>query len=219
MDVWVIGTVNQTSGKTSFSATGQFCTSSSTLVFHRAVLYGDVAFSILALSARKRYASFLKKVLLSSKTCVKKASVIFCQFGESPCLYICTLNWIIKCFLNDIFSCGHVIAVSLLFVAVFLFSMASLNKRTPNNVLKLADTNLNSFRLFTFYNSDSITNSAIFFVNLAVPLIIAKLTFANFGMNSFSHNLIYFISELIFVNFVVIFSHKRIFLIISSLFL
>ena len=131
MDVWVIGTINQTSGKTLFSATGQFCTSYSTLVFHRAVLYGDVAFSILALSARKRYSSFLKKVLLSSETCVRKASVIFCQFGDSPCLFICTLNWIMKCFLNDIFSCGHVIAVSLLFVPVFIFSMVSLNKKHP----------------------------------------------------------------------------------------
>ena len=46
---------------------GPFCTPYSiglTLASERAVLYGNVAFSVLLLSTRKRYSPFLKKVKL-----------------------------------------------------------------------------------------------------------------------------------------------------------
>ena len=42
-----------------------------TLVFTRAVWYGNVAFSITVLSSKKRYSSFLKKDLVFQKTCLK----------------------------------------------------------------------------------------------------------------------------------------------------
>ena len=42
-----------------------------TLVFDNAVLYGNVAFSIIVLSSKKSYSSFLKIDLVFQKTCSK----------------------------------------------------------------------------------------------------------------------------------------------------
>ena len=42
-----------------------------TLVFDKPVLYGNVAFSIIVLSSKKQYSSFLKKELVFQKTCFK----------------------------------------------------------------------------------------------------------------------------------------------------
>ena len=42
-----------------------------TLVFDKAVLYGNVAFPIIVLSSKKPCSSFLKKDLVSQKTCFK----------------------------------------------------------------------------------------------------------------------------------------------------
>ena len=42
-----------------------------TLVFDKAVLYGNVAFSIIIISSKKRYSSVLKKILVFQKTCFK----------------------------------------------------------------------------------------------------------------------------------------------------
>ena len=42
-----------------------------TLASDRAVLYGNVAFSILVLSTKKWYSSFLKRVCVSYKICFK----------------------------------------------------------------------------------------------------------------------------------------------------
>ena len=41
------------------------------LPFHKAVLYGNVVLSIVALATKTAYSSFLKKVLVFQKTCYK----------------------------------------------------------------------------------------------------------------------------------------------------
>ena len=42
-----------------------------TLAFDRVVLYGNVALSFVLLSTKKRYSSFLRKILVFQKTCFK----------------------------------------------------------------------------------------------------------------------------------------------------
>ena len=92
MDIWVVGALNLVfirglyneikfsknkgvHGKTLFFWQGQFCTPHSicllTLVFDKTFLYENVTFSILILSSKKRYSSFLKKHLVFQKTCFK----------------------------------------------------------------------------------------------------------------------------------------------------
>ena len=60
-------------GKTPFFVIGPFCTPYSilTLASDRLALYGNVAFSILVLSTKKLYSSFLKRVSVSQKICLK----------------------------------------------------------------------------------------------------------------------------------------------------
>ena len=82
MDIWIVGTSNQlfvrdsytekffsknkvVTGKTPFFCE-KLCTPHS-IYLNRAVLYGNVAFSILLLSTKKQYSSFLKKVLVFQK--------------------------------------------------------------------------------------------------------------------------------------------------------
>ena len=83
MDIWIVGTSNQlfvrdsytekyfsknkvVTGKTPFFCE-KLCTPHSIYLSDRAVLYGNVAFSILLLSTKKQYSSFLKKVLVFQK--------------------------------------------------------------------------------------------------------------------------------------------------------
>ena len=60
-------------GKTPFFEIDLFCTPHSVLMLasERVVLYGNVTFSILALSIKKRYCSFLKKFFVFQKTSFK----------------------------------------------------------------------------------------------------------------------------------------------------
>ena len=86
MDIWIVGTSNQLFVRDSYTekyfsknkvVTGKtpFFVKSfvlpilfiSTLLSDRAVLYGNVAFSILLLLTKKQYSSFLKKVLVFQK--------------------------------------------------------------------------------------------------------------------------------------------------------
>ena len=83
-----------------------------TLASDRAVLYGNVAFSVLVLSTEKRYSSFLKKVFVFEKIItvflekpiktnssftvnlaemLKEATIQFYLFDESHFSNICTL--------------------------------------------------------------------------------------------------------------------------------
>ena len=54
----------------------------------RAVFYGNVAFSILVLSTKKRYASFLEKVLVFQKICfnffIKRTYLLSVGFKIKP---------------------------------------------------------------------------------------------------------------------------------------
>ena len=75
MDIWAVGTLNQLfivltlySIVLCFVLTTLFVL---TLASDRAVLYANVAFSILALSTKKPYSSFFKKVSVSQKICFK----------------------------------------------------------------------------------------------------------------------------------------------------
>ena len=87
MDIWLFGRLNQlfiknfilelnfqknkvVSGKTPFFVRGQFFTPH-TLAFDSLVLYGNVALSIVVISIKKRYSSFLKKAFVFQKTCFK----------------------------------------------------------------------------------------------------------------------------------------------------
>ena len=66
---------NIVTGKTPFFVIGLFCTPHSIclniLASDRAVLYKNVAFSILLFSAIKQYSSFLKWVCVFQKTCLE----------------------------------------------------------------------------------------------------------------------------------------------------
>ena len=68
-------------GKTPFFVIGLFCTPILvvlTLASDRAVLYGNVVFSILVLSNKKRYSNFFKKTCFKVKA-LKKFPVIVTQ--------------------------------------------------------------------------------------------------------------------------------------------
>ena len=61
-------------GKTPFFVIGPFCTHHSfalTLAFDMPVLYGNGTFSILVLSTKKQCISFLNKVFVFQKICLK----------------------------------------------------------------------------------------------------------------------------------------------------
>ena len=92
LDIWVVGTSRQlfigglklkqqfhqkkvVTGKTASFVVGPFCTLQSifvlTLTSGRALLYGNVTFSISVLSTEKRFSIFLEKVFVSKKLCFK----------------------------------------------------------------------------------------------------------------------------------------------------
>ena len=83
MDIWVVGTSNQLflrdaktetnfpkkgfTGKTPLFVIGLFCSRHSTLASDRAVLIGNDMLSILVVSTKKPYSSFLEKVFVLQK--------------------------------------------------------------------------------------------------------------------------------------------------------
>ena len=92
MDIWVVGTLNLVFIRGSYNSIKfskkikecmeklrSFCKINFvlpilfvlTLVFDKAVLYGNVAFPIIVRSSKKHCSSFLKKDLVSQKTCFK----------------------------------------------------------------------------------------------------------------------------------------------------
>ena len=79
-------------GKTPFSVIAPICSPHSiclTLASDRAVLCGNIALSILVITTKRRYSSFLKKVFVFQNICLKikvlKAFKIFSNCSKKTC--------------------------------------------------------------------------------------------------------------------------------------